>query len=253
MAESNLEDKRIFLIVTEDQKKLSSIASSVRSLVSKTTIFEAHDIAEAGFKFRNAVPHVIILDLEVAKVSGVQFIADLLQSENNGFSVIFNGELPDHELFIDHVVSGQVQFLTNYEDKPWFNQCLTKALNRCLNQEKRSEFILRFLGPNELLFTEGVPGLSAFLVKRGELLASKLSQGQRIVLGKISPGEFVGEMAHINQEPRSATVNAVTDCELIEIPFGSLDPILFSKPSWSKALFLTLSKRLKKTNEKLSA
>lgn len=84
-------------------------------------------------------------------------------------------------------------------------------------------------------------------------MAWKSKNGQRVDLGKIKAGEFVGEMAHINKEPRSATVTAVTDCELIEIPFGSLDPILFSKPSWSKALFVTLSKRLKLTSEKLSA
>lgn len=252
MVESPLEEKRIFLVVTEDKRKMQAISQTVHRHINKATIFEAYDVHEALFKFRNVVPHVIILDLEVAKFSGAQLITDLLQGENNNFSVIFTAELPDNELFIDHVVSGQIQFLTNYRDEVWFNQCLTKALNR-LNQEKKSEFTLHFLAPNELLFKEGVAGASAFLVKRGELLASKFNNGQMVELGKIKAGEFVGEMAHINQEPRSATVTAVTDCELIEIPFGSLDPILFSKPSWSKALFVTLSKRLKITNEKLSA
>ncbi|AZZ36057.1 cyclic AMP receptor protein [Bdellovibrio sp. qaytius] len=252
MVESALEDKRIFLVVTEDKAKMQSIATTIHAHINKATIFEAHDVHEASFKFRNMVPHVIILDLEVAKFSSAQLITDLMQGENNQFSVIFTAELPDNELFIDQVVSGQVQFLTNYKDEIWFNQCLTKALNR-IGQEKKSEFILHFLTPNELLFKEGVPGESAYLVKRGELLASKRKNGVCIDLGKIKAGEFVGEMAHINQEPRSATVTAVTDCELIEIPFGSLDPILFSKPSWSKALFVTLSKRLKITNEKLSA
>ena len=252
MVESALEEKRIFLVVTDDKNKMNSISETIRTHINKATIFEAYDVHEAHFKFRNMIPHVIILDLEVQKFSCAQLITDLLQGENNHFSVIFTAELPDNELFIDQVVSGQVQFLTNHLDEAWFSQCLTKALNR-LSQEKKSEFILHFLAPNELLFKEGVRGESAFLVKRGELMASRFKNGQRVELGKIKPGEFVGEMAHINQEPRSATVTAVTDCELIEIPFGSLDPILFSKPSWSKALFVTLSKRLKITNEKLSA
>jgi CRP/FNR family transcriptional regulator, cyclic AMP receptor protein len=250
MIESGLDDKRIFLIVTEDKEKATSISTTIRSHIHKATIFEASDVHGALFKIRNMVPHVLILDLEIAKSSGAQMVADLLQAEAN-FSIIFTAELPDNELFIDHVVSGQVQFLTNYQDEEWFNLCITKALNR-LSQEKKSEFALHFLAPNELLFKEGVPGESAFLVKRGELLAWKNNNGHRIDLGKIKAGEFVGEMAHINKEPRSATVTAVTDCELIEIPFGSLDPILFSKPSWSKALFTTLSRRLKITNAKLS-
>lgn len=252
MVESQLEDKRIFLVVTEDKQKMQQISQTIHAHINKATVFEAYDAHEALFKFRNMVPHVIICDLEVAKFSCAPMITDLLQGENNHFSVIFTAELPDNELFIDQVVNGQVQFLTNHKDEIWFNQCLTKALNR-LSADKKSEFILHFLAPNELLFQEGRPGESAFLVKRGELLAWKNKEGLRVDLGKIKAGEFVGEMAHINQEPRSATVVAMTDCELIEIPFGSLDPILFSKPSWSKALFVTLSKRLKITNEKLSA
>lgn len=252
MVEAALEDKRIFLVVTEDKAKMRDISQTIHAHINKATIFEANDVPEALFKFRNMVPHVIICDFEVAKFSCAQMITDLMQAENNQFSVIFTAELPDNELFIDQVVSGQVQFLTNHKDEIWFNQCLSKALNR-VGQEKKSDFILHFLTPNELLFKEGFPGDSAYLVKRGELLAWKNKGGLRVDLGNIKAGEFVGEMAHINKEPRSATVTAVTDCELIEIPFGSLDPILFSKPSWSKALFATLSKRLKITNEKLSA
>ena len=252
MVETSIEEKKVFLVVTDDKCKMQEISKTIQSHVSKTTIFEAHDVHEAFFKFRNKVPHVIICDLEVARFSCVQMISDLFKGENNNFSVIFTAELPDNELFVDQVVSGQIQFLTNYKDEKWFQQCLSKSLNR-LNSEKKADYILRLLNPADQLFQEGQPADSVFLVKRGELLAWKNKDGQRVDLGKIKAGEFVGEMAHLNQEPRSATVVAVTDCELIEIPFGSLDTILFTKPSWSKALFATLSKRLKITNEKLGA
>lgn len=46
-----------------------------------------------------------------------------------------------------------------------------------------------------------------------------------------------------------ATVQAIGDCELIEIPMGTLDMVLFSKPAWSKALVATLSRRLKRSNQ----
>lgn len=252
MVESALEDKKIFLVVTEDKAKMQSISAVIRLHTNKAAIFEASELHEVLFKFRNAVPHVIILDLEVSKFSTIQLVTDLLKGEHNQFSVIFTSEIPENELFVDQVITGQVQFLTNYIDKACFGQCLTKALKR-LQQEKKSEFILRQLVPGELLFEEGHPGDSIFLVKSGELVAWKLKNGQRVDLGIIGPGEFVGEMAHLNQEPRSATVSASQASELIEIPFGSLDMILFSKPSWSKALFVTLSKRLKITNAKLSA
>ena len=85
-------------------------------------------------------------------------------------------------------------------------------------------------------------------MKSGELTATKEGSNQNVTLGKIKAGEFVGEMAHINNETRSATVQANCDCELIEIPMGTLDLVLFSKPMWAKALVATLSKRLKASN-----
>ena len=52
---------------------------------------------------------------------------------------------------------------------------------------------------------------------------------------------------------RSANVEALTDCELIEIPIGTLDRLLYRRPSWSKTLMLTLSKRLTQANEKIAS
>ncbi len=69
-------------------------------------------------------------------------------------------------------------------------------------------------------------------------------------LGIVETGEFVGEMAYINGEPRSATVKALDLCELIEIPVHLLDHVLFTKPAWAKALMKTLSKRVKAANTK---
>jgi CRP-like cAMP-binding protein len=107
------------------------------------------------------------------------------------------------------------------------------------------------VAPNEFLFKEGEIAKHVFIVKRGRLRAMKGRGEKQITLGEIGAGEFVGEMAHINHEPRSASVQALEDCELIEIPFGSLDMVLFSRPAWSQALVLTLSKRLKSTNAAL--
>ena len=83
------------------------------------------------------------------------------------------------------------------------------------------------------------------------MVALKKNKDKEVLLGTIRPGEFVGEMAHINNENRTATVRAISDCELIEIPNGTLDLVLFSKPVWARALVSTLSKRLKMSNNLL--
>ena len=61
--------------------------------------------------------------------------------------------------------------------------------------------------------------------------------------------EFAGEMAYINNEPRSAFIEATSDAQLIEVPIELVDKILYKRPAWSKALMQTLSKRLKTANK----
>jgi CRP-like cAMP-binding protein len=146
------------------------------------------------------------------------------------------------------VVTGQVQFLTDAHNENLIFHCVTKALNR-QTDTKNIAYKLRFLSPGETLFRENEKASSLYFVKRGDLEAFKGKESDKKVLGTIQSGEFVGEMAHLNGEPRSATVHALSECELIEIPFDAMDTVLFSKPAWAKALVSTLSKRLKRMAE----
>jgi hypothetical protein len=130
------------------------------------------------------------------------------------------------------------------------NMSITRALN-WIAKGDNNEYHLRFLVPREVLFRQGQPGDCAYFVRKGELKAYTGTGLAEKMLGEINVNEFVGEMAHINNEPRSATVEDISDCELIEIPFGTLDSVLFSKPAWAKALVMTLSRRLKMTNSKI--
>jgi CRP-like cAMP-binding protein len=67
----------------------------------------------------------------------------------------------------------------------------------------------------EVIVGEGEPGASMFVVTRGEA-AVTLSHtvGE---LARLREGGFFGEMSLLTGDARSATVTAVTDCELIEI------------------------------------
>jgi CRP/FNR family cyclic AMP-dependent transcriptional regulator len=154
----------------------------------------------------------------------------------------------DEHLFMDEVVTGQVQFLSGTGKVAIFNNLVTRALN-WVSHEDKSIYHLRFLAPQEQLIREGEAADFVYILKTGELKAYKTDGSEEVLLGKIHPGEFVGEMAYINGEARSANVMSLTDCELIEIPSASLDAVLFSRPAWSKALLKTLSKRLKNSND----
>ena len=67
------------------------------------------------------------------------------------------------------------------------------------------------------IFAENDPPTTAFLIERGDVEVSTVQRGERTVLGRLGPGMLLGEMAVIDNSPRTATARAITDCELTPI------------------------------------
>jgi CRP-like cAMP-binding protein len=64
---------------------------------------------------------------------------------------------------------------------------------------------------------EGEAGESLFLIARGVVRVSRQFEGGRADIATLVAGDFFGEMALLHDEPRSATVTAVTPCALYEL------------------------------------
>lgn len=249
---SELEEKKVFLLVSGDEARRSKYTEWIQKRFSNSTIFQSGDGSDALFRIQNAPPHVLIIDAELPKIGGFETVKQTLgKKQAQDFSIILVSTVPESDVFIDQVVSGKVQFLAQPDDEAAMDVCITKALNR-VTHGKDAEYTLHFVAPGQFLFREGDVAKHVFIVKRGRLKALKFREGKSVEIGEITVGEFVGEMAHINHEPRSASVQAIDDCELIEIPSGSLDMVLFSRPAWAQALVATLSRRLRTTSEALA-
>lgn len=245
---SNLESKKIFLVATGNRDQNQLIERTLISHFAKASVFSSLDGIDAQFKAENVTPHVLILDYLLPRMEAVILVHKLLRKKAKMAFIILSPN-EDSQDFLEEVVTGQVQFLTNTENPKSFIGHVNRALNWA-SFEEQSLYTLKFLNRDEWLLREGDEGKFVYLVRNGRLKASRNINGKEVVLGFIEAGEFVGEMAYINGEPRSADVRCLSDVELIEIPSGLLDSILFSKPAWSKALVRTLSRRLKELNQK---
>jgi CRP/FNR family cyclic AMP-dependent transcriptional regulator len=247
--QNSLEGKRVFLIATDNVKNMEFYKNAIQVHISNSTVYIATDGSEALAKIENAPPNVVILDRNLTKLSGDRLKEIILEKKNlAGVSIIFVGGLPEEEVFLDDIVIGRLQFLLQQRDEVEFNICLTRALNFSSRADV-TDFFLKFLAPNDKLLTQGDAADYVYILRRGTLRAFITNDKQDTDLGKIQPGEFVGEMSFINGAPRSANVVAETDCELIEIPINTFEKILYQKPSWAKALMLTLSNRINKSNQ----
>ncbi len=67
------------------------------------------------------------------------------------------------------------------------------------------------------IFAENDPPTTAFLIERGEVEVSTMQRGERTILGRLGPGMLLGEMAVIDNSPRTATATAMSDCTLTPI------------------------------------
>lgn len=69
----------------------------------------------------------------------------------------------------------------------------------------------------EPIFAEDDAPSTAFLIEAGRVVVSTIQHGEYRVLGELSTGALLGEMAVIDSAPRSASAHALTDCELTPI------------------------------------
>ena len=107
------------------------------------------------------------------------------------------------------------------------------------------------LAKDETLMTEGEGSSSMYWLQQGQLSVHKMRGNELVLLGHVYSGELVGEMSFLDDEPRSATVKALSDCELVEIPSENFESIMSTQPKWMQILIKTLVARLRKANARI--
>ncbi|HVT78954.1 MAG TPA: cyclic nucleotide-binding domain-containing protein, partial [Acidimicrobiales bacterium] len=99
-----------------------------------------------------------------------------------------------------------------------------------------------------VLFRTGDRGDTCFLVERGTLRVLTALDGD--LLATLGPGSFVGELAVLLDEPRSATVIAEADADLLELSRTDIDSLMADHPSLALGISRALGRRIVATNER---
>lgn len=121
------------------------------------------------------------------------------------------------------------------QEVPLFRACSPKELDylaRLTDEVKVSA--------GKVLAEKGKPGHEFFLVLDG---AATVQLADSDV--KIGPGDFFGEMALLDNEPRMATVVADTDMNLLVIGSREFSSALAEVPSIARSILRTLAQRLR--------
>ena len=105
----------------------------------------------------------------------------------------------------------------------------------------------------EMIFAQGDVGNAMYIVESGDVnihLPGEASR--RISLADLARGEFFGELALFDEQPRSASALATTDVVLLELQHSTLEHYLDSRPRAAMAILRMMSQRLRETNALLS-
>jgi len=102
-----------------------------------------------------------------------------------------------------------------------------------------------------LLFKEGDLSREVYIVKQGTLSVSQRRGSQQIELARLQDRAVLGEMSLLDNQPRSATVRAITDCQLTVIAPATFQTMLHLIPAWLLAVLKVVTHRLRDTNNKI--
>jgi len=106
------------------------------------------------------------------------------------------------------------------------------------------------------LFAEGDEGSELYIVDYGRIAITKAVEGNlEQVLAHMGPGDYFGEMALLEQIPRSATASAEEDSGLITISRDDLMGMMEREPKAAAKIMFnllrTFTARLQATNDQL--
>jgi CRP/FNR family cyclic AMP-dependent transcriptional regulator len=98
----------------------------------------------------------------------------------------------------------------------------------------------------KVLAREGEIGREFFVILSGTVEAAR----NRVPIARLTAGDFFGEMALVEREPRAATVTALEDAELLVLTRQQFLSVVNSMPSVDRKIIAVLAKRLRDIEER---
>ena len=119
---------------------------------------------------------------------------------------------------------------------PLFEGCSKRDLNQIASKTVEMD---RPAGT--ILTRAGRDGGLMFVILEGEAEVEK----DGTILGRLGPGDVIGELSLIDGQPRSANVRAVTDLKVLELAQDDFQTLVDSSPKFVQSLLRSLSLRIR--------
>lgn len=128
----------------------------------------------------------------------------------------------------------------------------------CLEEDQletlKKVLIVKTYPKNSYLFSEGDPSDSFYVVEKGKVnVGINDEEGREVILSVLGPGEYFGEMALLDGEPRCAYVMTKERTKLLIISKKEFENLLNANPAIMLNLLKGLQRRLREANKRIES
>jgi CRP/FNR family cyclic AMP-dependent transcriptional regulator len=117
--------------------------------------------------------------------------------------------------------------------------------------EQRKQLAEQFgvmVGAGDVIFRQGDRSRIMYIVQEGKVRIYRSAPGIEKTLAVVGPGDFFGEMAMLNNRPRSATAEALSDVRLLAFDKGAFEKLVVNNFGVAMRIIRTLAARLEDTD-----
>lgn len=107
--------------------------------------------------------------------------------------------------------------------------------------------------PGTVLFKDGERGKEMYVIQSGKVKISKEVRGDEQTLAVIGEGEFFGEMAILNNKPRSASATVVEESKMLVIDPKTFEAMIKGNTEIAVRMIKKLAQRLQETDDQIES
>lgn len=128
-----------------------------------------------------------------------------------------------------------------------------KNLGSADANELAGRLVPRRFASGQTIFHLGDPGGLLYIINRGKIKISyNTSEGQEVVLAILGPGDFFGELALLDDTPRSATAESLEPTETWTLHRDDFIHYITENPAFSLHVLQTLAQHIRRLNSQLA-
>jgi CRP-like cAMP-binding protein len=112
----------------------------------------------------------------------------------------------------------------------------------------------RTVSKDKVIFHAGDMADAVYIVSSGKVkIVTTSTDGKEFILTVLGAGQVFGEMALVEEAPRSASVITLTAVELVAIKREDFENLIDTSPTIARGLLAILSRRLRRANSKMES